>query len=471
MTARIVPFFTRAKTGAVERAFLPAALEIVETPASPTVRLTSIVIALCLVTAVTWAYFGQVDIVATAPGKIIAKARTKVVQPYETGVVRAIHVADGDHVVPGQVLIELDPTMSVADTARYRDMLTQAQVDRARLAALISPTSGDPFVEVKAPADMLASARARLTAEQAEQAAKLAKLDRELAQHRSEQAGIEAEEAKIDASLPLVRGRAQIRLDSMKIEYGSRLQYLEAQQAVVEMEHQRIVLERKHDESDATLAQLAVERVRTDAEFRRGVLTDLEKANKEATDATGELAKATQRTDLQTLTAPVAGVVQDLAVHTLGGVVTPAQQLLRIVPEDGGIEVEAVVANSDVGFVEVGQEAEVKVDTFPFTRYGLLRGQVRAIAHDSVDQQSEEQRRQGSQSASDETSNVERSRNLVYTARIALDRTNLVVDDDRTVDLVPGMSVTAEIKTGKRRVLDYLFSPFHRYTHDVLRER
>jgi hemolysin D len=152
-------------------------------------------------------------------------------------------------------------------------------------------------------------------------------------------------------------------------------------------------------------------------------------------------------------------------------VVTPAQQLLRIVPADGEVEVAAVVANQDVGFVEIGQEAEIKIDTFPFTRFGLIHGRVEGISRDAVDEpQSEQQRRQGSQAASDEPANVERAHQLVFTARIGLDEKGLVIDG-KPFDLAPGMAVTAEIKTGKRRVLDYLLSPLHRYGHDVLRER
>ena len=158
-------------------------------------------------------------------------------------------------------------------------------------------------------------------------------------------------------------------------------------------------------------------------------------------------------------------------MHTLGGVVTPAQQLLRIVPADGSIEVAAVIANQDVGFVEVGQEAEIKIETFPFTRYGLIHGWVERISRDAVDEpQSEQQRRQGSQSAGDEPGSIERSLQLVYTARIGLEEKGLVIDG-KPFELAPGMAVTAEIKTGNRRVLDYLLSPLHRYRHDVLRER
>jgi HlyD family type I secretion membrane fusion protein len=472
MAAHILRFFPRPqrRRRPVEREFLPAALEIVESPASPTLRVTALLIAVFLASVVTWSYFGHVDIIATAPGKVIARSRTKVVQPHDASVVRAIHIADGDKVEAGQVLIELDPTMSSADQLRYSDILVQARLDQARLRALLDPANSAAFAGVAAPAELVATAQARLEAEQREQAAKVAKLDHQVAQKHAEQAQIEAEIAKIDMALPLVRERAAIRAEGLKSGYGNKLDLLTQTQQVVELEHQRNVLQRKHDEIDATLAELAALRKQTEAEFRRNALTDLAKADREATEASGELAKATERTRLQTLTAPVAGMVQDLTVHTLGGVVTPAQQLLRIVPSGGGIEVEAVIANQDVGFVELGQEAEIKIETFPFTRYGLIPGHVRAIARDSIDEPQSAQRRQGSRSASDEPGNLERSHQLVYVALIALAETSLIVDG-KPLELAPGMAVTAEIKTGKRRVLDYLLSPFHRYSHDVLRER
>jgi len=418
-----------------------------------------------------WSFVGKVDIIATAPGKIVVRGRTKVIQPSDTGVVRAIHVVDGDRVERGQVRIELDPTISTADKTRYTDQLAQARLDQARLKALLSPESSDPFSDVAAPANLVAAARARLEAERGEQTAKLAKLDRQVAQRRAEEAQVDAEIAKYDAALPLVQRRADIHGSLLKTEFGNKIDYLQSQQQLVEMQHERVAEQKKRDEVEATLAELAAERSKTEAEFRRTVLTDLAKADRDAAEAEDELTKAERKTDLLTLTAPVAGVVQDLAVHTLGGVVTPAQQLLRIVPAVGEIEVDAVVGNQDVGFVEKGQEAEIKIDTFPFTRYGLIHGRVERISRDAVEEpQNEQQRRQGSQAASDEATNVERASRLVYTARIALEEKGLVIDG-KPLELAPGMSVVAEIKTGKRRVLDYLLSPLHRYCHDVRSER
>ena len=167
MAAIVLRFFPRR---VAERGFLPAALEMVGAPASPTLRVTALVICLFLASAVVWSYFGHVDIIATAPGKVIADfPRTKIVQPHDTGVVRAIHVADGDEVEAGQVLIELDPTDPTADRTRFANMLVQARLDQARLRALLDPPKSGALAAVAAPADLVAAARARLEAEEREQ--------------------------------------------------------------------------------------------------------------------------------------------------------------------------------------------------------------------------------------------------------------------------------------------------------------
>lgn len=474
MLGSVIPFFSRPAPGKsrtqTERAFLPAALEIVETPPSPTIRVTAALIGLCLTAAIVWAYFGQVDIIATAEGKVIARTLTKIVQTSDTGVVREIDVAEGDRVHPGQVLIKLDPTLSKADQGRYADVLLRAKLDQARLRWEMNGGTGDPFAGIAAPPQVIAAARARLQAEQDEQAAKLRKIDQEISEKQSENSEIQAQIAKIDAEVPIIQAREDIRGKALKSGYGNEVDYLQQQQQLVDMQHERVVQQNKHDEVISNLAALSQERQQTQAEFRRNAFGDLEKAERDIAESSAELAKADQRNSLETVTAPVAGVVQDVAVHTLGGVVTPAQQLLRIVPDNAQIEVEAVISNADVGFVEVGQPAEIKVDTFPFTRYGLLHGHVRQIAQDAVEEPATDQPRVGSQTASDTPESVQRSSRLVYTARVALDQTSMNIDG-KDVPLIEGMAVTAEIKTGRRTVLDYVLSPFHRYSHDVLRER
>ncbi len=173
------------------------------------------------------------------------------------------------------------------------------------------------------------------------------------------------------------------------------------------------------------------------------------------------------------LTAPIAGTVQQLAIHSVGGVMTPAEELMTIVPDSAPVLIEAMVENRDVGFVHAGQAAEIKVETFPFTRYGLLSGHVLDVSRSSV---ASGRRRGGDRIFSDEGTARgkpgagEGDPSPAYVAHIALDRTSLLVDG-HAEPITPGMAITAEIKTGRRRVIDYLLTPLREYVHDGLRER
>jgi hemolysin D len=206
-------------------------------------------------------------------------------------------------------------------------------------------------------------------------------------------------------------------------------------------------------------------------EYRRSWLGELATAEAKAAGLAQDVVKASEKSRLQMLRAPVDGTVQQLAVHTIGGVVTPAQALLEVVPLDSRLEIEAMVQNRDIGFVRAGQTAEIKVDTFNFTKYGLLHGTVLNVSADSIERSKpsidagDKAGCKGADSASEP-----QGRELVYAAHVSLDRTSMDVDG-KNVPLSPGMAVTVEIKTGAQRVITYLLSPVLRFTHDILHER
>jgi len=311
-----------------------------------------------------------------------------------------------------------------------------------------------------------------MEAQAAEQAAKLASLDRQSAQKDAERREAEASIAKIEATLPLLRSQRDIREHLLQNEYGSRLLYLQAEQQVVEQQHELIVQRHKRDEVGEAQAAIGRQRAQAEAEYRKGLLADLAKAQSQASEHREDAIKATQRHELQTLTAPVNGTVQQLAVHTLGGVVTPAQALLTVVPAESHLEIEAMVPNRDIGFVHEGESAEIKVDTFNFTRYGLLHGKVLSVSHDAIARDKPQDKSGGAaQAPGDTDTNSEpKGQELVYAARVSLDSAQMQIDG-RLVDLAPGMAVTVEIKTGSRRVIEYLLSPLLRYKQGSLRER
>jgi hemolysin D len=256
----------------------------------------------------------------------------------------------------------------------------------------------------------------------------------------------------------------------MERELSSKLGYFEILQQLVEQQEELSVQKSHLQEAEAAVAAIRETRGQAIAEYSHAISDELAKSEQKASGLAQDLIKAEQRTRLQQLSAPVDGVVQQLAIHTVGGVVTPAQSLLVIVPSESRLEIEAMVSNRDIGFVHPGQEAEIKIDTFNFTRYGLLHGQVLSVSQDAIirDQQQERanDRRLGLQNESSEP----RGQELNYSARVSLDRTQMRIDD-RMVNLSPGMAVTAEIKTGSRKIMSYLLSPLLRYRQEMLRER
>jgi membrane fusion protein, hemolysin D len=472
VSKNIVPF-RRAEIRRREQefAFLPAALEITETPPSPVGRAigASIIGVFCV--ALVWASLGSVDIVATAAGKIVPGGRTKLIQPFETGVVRAIHVRDGQTVKAGDVLIELDPTMIEADQERQKSDLVAANLDVARLHAALAD---DPVASFHPPPSASSAQvemhRQFLINDRAEQASKLAEIGRQQSQKEAERATTAASVAKIQATIPVLQERVDIHKTLLDKGLASKVTYLSEMQDLVGLQQDVAVQQSRLREADAAIALLKETREKTAVEYRRTVYDALTKAEQKAASLAQDAIKAEQRTKLQRLTAPVNGVVQQLAVHTVGGVVTPAQVLAVVVPSENRLEIEAMVSNRDIGFIHAGQEAEIKVDTFNFTRYGLLHGEVLSVSSDAITRE-RQQSSSNDQTVGAATSTSEpKGQELEYAARISLDRTDMQVDEKR-VKLGPGMAVTVEIKTGSRRMINYLLSPLARYKQETLRER
>jgi hemolysin D len=458
------------------RQFLPAALEILETPASPIGRAIGALIILFFAIAILWATFGHVDIIATASGKIVPTGRTKTIQPLETGIVAAIHVQDGDKVTAGQVLIELDRTVTQAERKHVTHDLIASQLDVARLTALrdnfaTGMIPGDVAIPAGASDADMARTKSSMRAQAAEQLAKLASINQQIEQKRAEGESVTANIAKIDATMPLVEETASIRKKAMEIQYGNHIAYLDAQTRLIEQQNERLVQQRKLVEIEAARQALEQQVDQTKAAYEHQVLNDLSDAEKKVGELSQDLIKADQKTNEQILRSPIDGTVQQRAIHTVGGVVTPAQQLMVIVPADSHLEVEAMITNRDIGFVSVGQKAEVKIDTFNFTRYGLLQGKVTGVSQDAIvrdkpNQKPADKKLGGALSDSSEPDGQE----LSYSARVALDQTKMQIED-KLVNLAPGMAVTVEIKTGTRRIIEYVMSPLLRYRQESLRER
>ena len=456
-----------------ELAFLPAALEIAETPPSPVGRAIGATIILLFCVAVTWAWAGTIDIVAATTGKIVPSGRTKVIQPFETGVVRSIRVQDGQAVKAGDVLIELDPTVNAAERDHLHNDLLAEQLNIARLHAALAGAD-DPTAAFHPPAGagaaLISAQRQLLLNQVTEHRARIASLARQQAQKEAEQGTIVATIHKLEATIPVIQQRVDIRKTLMDKELGSKLTYFEIFQLLVEQQEDLGVRKSHLREAEAAAAAIRETRGQAEAEYRRTLSDELAKAEQKASGLAQDLIKAEQKTKLQLLTSPVDGVVQQLAIHTVGGVVTPAQALLAVVPSDSRLEIEAMISNRDIGFVHAGQEAEIKIDTFSFTRYGLLRGTVLTVSQDAVIRDRRQDRADDRALGTQNDTSEPKGQELNYSARISLDRTRMQIDD-RVVDLSPGMAATVEIKTGSRTILSYLLSPLLRYRQEALHER
>ncbi len=407
-----------------------------------------------LALAAIWAALGRVDIVSVAPGKIVPAGRVKVVQPLERGRVEKIHVADGEAVTQGQVLIELDATIATADQERIARELVIARLERARVRALLDAVGnrGSALRLDVPPGTAAAEVRlqsARLAAQYAAFEATLAGSRARSREREAERAAADAGLSRLAATIPLVSEEARAVKILVDDHLAPRTRWLGLERERIEQVKEREVLERRREMIEAAIAALADEHSGLEANFTAGLLAELTEIGTRESVYERELEKAERRRTRHFLRAPVAGVVQQLEVHTEGGVVNPAQTLMTIVPRNPTLIAEAWVANKDIGFVEEQQEAEVKLEAFPFTRFGTIGGRIVNLAKDAITHE-----RLGP----------------VYAARVALDRS--VIDaGSGTMPLSPGMALTVEVKTGTRRVIEFLLSPLLRYRDETARER
>jgi len=436
-----------------ERAFLPAHLELTETPVSPTARWTMRIIIAFFCVALLWACVGQLDIVAVAPGKTVVDSRTKVLQPAETAIVRRILVRDGQVVKRGQLLIELDATATGAEYAQADEALVNARLAVLRLNALatafergaapaLAEDSGLPPARIAAERSL---ARSQFDTYQARRHGLLASIGQRNAELRTTEATI----APLAESASISKARAEDYGKLVEGKYVGRHEYLLREQERIAAERDLATQRNRLQEVRSALSAAQEELRVLVTGARQQTLDQLRQATEQVAQLTPEVAKTGQRDRMMALRAPVDGTVQQLAVHTIGGVVTPAQPLLVVVPSEESLEVEATVLNKDIGFVRSGQPVTVKVESFPYTRYGYITGTVLSVSHDA---------------AQDE------QLGLVFPARVKLDRATLDIDGVR-VNLSPGMTLNAEIKTGRRRVIDYLLSPLKNGSSEALRER
>lgn len=460
-------------------AFLPAALEIQAAPPPKWSRSLLWAIMLLIVIAIAWASWAEIDIIATAQGKIVPSGQVKIIQPLETGVVKTIFIKEGQHVKAGDKLIALDNTSNVADADRLANELTGFKEDLARqlffLEKLdlvikkqaqlqeriqVNSAQEQAYAQVKYNASFALlplNQQSLLASSWQEYQSKLNSFASEIIKLSAEKKSRKIDVGRFEKTLPLVIEREQSYHSLLEISAVSRNQYLELKQQRIDQEESLLLQRANVEQISAGIESAKQNLYAYQSEMRRNTLQEINRLTRQRDSLQQELHKANRLTQLRILISPVDGVVEELVIATIGGIVTPAQELLHIVPttsnngEDKGqqLEIEAGLLNKDIGFVHTGQIAEIKIDSFPFTKYGVIDGTVTDISADAIEHE---------------------QFGLLFPLKASI-KTDEINVDGKWVKLKPGMSVTVEIKTGTRRLMEFLLAPLMRGVSEGARER
>ena len=434
--------------------FLPAAEEIVETPAAPLGALVVWLVALLLIVALAWSYFGRIDIVAVANGKISTEGSTKIIQPAVSGVVTNINVHEGQRVKKGETLLALDKTTAEKDVATANQSLNTARVERDILRRLAVGGNTDEIInnadlpdEAKAMLRQFASSQTALSAARQQAASGIISNYQQQLQFNQQAKNqletnaqnLKNRKAEIEKQLPSANPVDKLRLQNELTSIDQRI--TSADSAVLGQNQQLL-------QSQSALTQAQNQSQTQNAETNSAFSNQIITAEKRIIELENNLVKARQVLAQTTITAPVDGTVLSLTVKTIGGVVNAGQQLAQIVPEKVPLYVDVALDNQDIGFVKPGQRVVVKVATYPFQRYGYLEGAVENISPDAIQDD---------------------KKGLIYKAKIKL-------NDDKSskqnqLKLLPGMSVSAEITTGQRRIIEFFLDPLMTKADESLKVR
>jgi len=438
------------KVGATEREFLPAALEIQDTPPSPLGRVVTWSLMTLFTIGIIWACVGEVDVVAVAEGKIIPSGQVKQIQPLEKGVIKTIYVTEGQIVEAGDPLVELDQTLTFADQQRLSQELeyTKNVKQRQQLLASFLDTP-DKYPDFSKCGHLLPEQLALLRQEWNNYQSRRAELKAEKSERLAEKLASFEKIKQMQGTLPLIKKRVEAVKSLHNKNMIAETVWLELEEKRIEQTQALAIEQANQQQFTSSIKRVENELDSLTYELISQTLASINEYQRQFQNLMQELDKAQDLNNRQVLYAPITGKVQQLSVHTVGGIVTPAQPLMLLVPTNVELEVEAWLENKDIGFIEVGQSAEVKINTFPFTKYGIIEGNVIDVTQDAVIDEKEQFR---------------------YKMRVSMHSSNIQVEN-KLVNLIPGMEVSAEIKTNKRKLIEYVMSPLIRYKSESVRER
>ncbi len=446
-SSNVVPLPLAKKLSREQLSFLPAALEIEAAPPAPYSRIILWAIVALLVLAIAWACWGQIEITASAQGKLVPSAQVKVIQPLNAGVVQQIHVRNGQKVQAGDVLLTLDGTIAAAELERLTLQLNSIEQDISRTELLQQRLQDQPgTVETST---LSLPQRQALNSSWQEYQAKQLSVQRQIDKLDTEVATTKLSIGRLEKMLPLITEQADSVQQLLAKSLASRSQYLELELNRINQAESLSIERAKLQQLAAAINEASQQQQVLKAEFQRQLSDAQNQYYRDASTLQQELIKAQNTNAQQQLLAPVEGTVEQLVLTTIGGVVTPAQELMRIVPLDQQLVAEGWLLNKDIGFVEVGQQAEIKLESFEFTKYGVIDGEITDISTDAVELE---------------------GIGLVFPIKVKL-KQHSIKAGNKTVPLGSGMAVTVEVKTGERRIIEFLLSPVIKAVDEGVRER
>ena len=462
-----------------DREFLPAALEILETPPSPA-RVYLIWLICAFATAsVVWSFFGTIDIIAIAQGKIQSSGRVKLVQPLETSKVRVVRAQNGQHVHEGDVLVELDDRDAKAEETALTTGVGALRGEMLRRSTALRLARARDFnvPELAWPEGIPETVRVReanvLRGDIAQLSSGFQSLTAQRGQKDAENSRLRGTIASQEELLTIQQRRVDMRAALEATKVGSMLQLIEAQESI---QLQRVQLAQQKGQVEENIA--ARETIDRDIAklFDAFIAENSQKladAERQADEMSQRLVKAQLRVSGMSLRAPVSGTVQSSTITTVGQVLMAGEEVMRVVPDDAGFEIECYLPNKDIGFVSVGQDAIVKIESFPFTRYGSLTAKVARVGQEAIPEPDAQQLEASAGKTPNKNSflgGAQRVQNLVFPLTLKPDQTSINVDGV-AVPISNGMAVAVEIKTGNRRIIDYVFSPLVEVASRALKER
>jgi len=478
-TSKLIANYTLEKEKRSDQEFLPAAISILETPPSPVHIAMLRVICALVALAIAWMYFGHIDILAIAQGKVQPSGRVKTIQPLEPGRVTLINVRNGQHVTVGETLVELDPAEAIADerssSTSYFAFRAESLRRKASLAS-ISRLSSEQIPKIEWPDFIPQNIRDRenrvLIGDLDQIKSAVQSFDAQINQKERELTRLENQIHSQEMLIDTLKQRVNMRKALFARGSTSKAAVIDSMESLQTQETTLAGQRGQLEETRAAIIVLQKDRKKTIDTFVAENQQKLSESERQADELEQKTVKAHVKTGHMTLTAPISGIVLGLTITTKNQVLQSGEEIMRIVPDDTSLEIEAYVENKDIGFVKVGQEAIIKVESFPFTRFGTIDGVVTHVSHDAIPEP-DATTAEGMPAKSKKDTflgGAQRTQNLVFQVLLKTNQDYMPVEGVK-IPLNSGMAVTAEIKTGKRRIIEYIFSPLVEVASRAMKER